>query len=138
MRRKISSSVSFSPGAVTGGFGRAGRREGCCRLGFDSCAKFFERSLSYQLAAMNDGHVAAEAFDDFQHVRSEKDRGAASDHALQHGFQRVRSDRVHAFERLVEKKDFGAVNYSGGQGEFLLHAVGIVGHERLSAGRPTA
>src|SRR5580704_7989196 len=80
---------------------------------------------------MNDGHVAAKAFDNFQHVRSEKNGGAASDHILQHGFQRVGSDRVHALERLVEEKNFRAVDYGGGQGEFFLHAVRIVGYQRL-------
>jgi len=38
-------------------------------------------------------------------------------------------DCVNAFEWLVEKKNFGAVDYGGGQGQFFLHAVRVVGDE---------
>src|SRR5579863_9294023 len=80
---------------------------------------------------MDDGDVAAQALDDFEHVRSEENRGAARDHALQHGFERAGGDGVHAFEWLVEEQNFGAVNYGGGHSQLFLHAVGIVGDEFL-------
>ncbi len=56
---------------------------------------------------MNDGNVAAQALDDFEHVRGQKNRGAARDHALQHGLQSASGDGVHALERLIEKQNFG-------------------------------
>src|SRR5579863_1466009 len=80
---------------------------------------------------MDDGDVAAQALHDFEHVRSEENRGAARDHALQHGFEGAGGDGVHALERLVEKQNFGSVNYGGGHGQLFLHAVGIVGDEFL-------
>ncbi len=65
---------------------------------------------------MDDGEMAAEAFDDFENMRGEKNRGAARDHALEHRFERAGSDCVNTFERLIEKKNFGAVDDGGGQG----------------------
>src|SRR5580704_14025881 len=78
---------------------------------------------------MNDRNVAAQALDDFENMRGEKNRGSAGDHALQHGFQRAGGDRVHAFDGLVEKQDLGSMNHGRCQGELLLHAVGVVGDE---------
>ena len=78
---------------------------------------------------MDDGDVAAEALDDFEHVRGEEDGGAALGHALQHGFERAGGDGVDAFEGLVEEEDSGAVDDGGGERELFLHAVGEVGDE---------
>ena len=78
---------------------------------------------------MNDGDVAAQAFDDFENVRSEEDRGAAGDHALQHGFQRTRGDGIDTFEWLIQEEDFGPVNYGGSEGQLFLHSVRIVGDQ---------
>ena len=74
-----------------------------CILRFDSGAEFFERSMGHKASLMNDGNVAAEAFDNFEHVRSQKNRGTARDHALQHGLKSTGSDCVHALEGLVEE-----------------------------------
>lgn len=92
-------------------------------------AQFFERTLGDQTSAINDGDVAAEAFDDFEDVRGEENGGAAGDHALEHGFEGRGGDSVDAFEGLVEEKDFRAVNDGGGHGELFLHAVGIIGNQ---------
>ena len=92
-------------------------------------AELFERALRDELAAINDGDVAAEAFDDFEHVRGEENRGAARDHAVQHRLERAGGDGVHALERLVEKQNLWAVNDGGGEGQFLLHAVRVVGDQ---------
>ena len=80
---------------------------------------------------MNDGDVAAQALHDFEHVRGQKNRGAAGDHALQHGFQRAGGDGVHAFEGLVEEQNLRGVYHGGGERQLLLHAVGIVGDQFL-------
>ena len=96
---------------------------------FDPGAKLFERTLGDELAAVNDGDVGAEALDDLEHVGGEKDGRAAGDHALQHGFEGACGDGIDAFEWLVEEEDFRTVDDGGGEGEFLLHAVGEVGDE---------
>ncbi len=123
MRRKSCSSVSFSPDAWVPLPDYGGR------LGFDSRAQFFERALGDQTSLMNDGDVAAQALHDFENVRGQEDRGAAGDHALQHRFQCAGGDCVHAFEGLVEKQNLGPVDHGGGEGQLLLHAVGIIGNE---------
>ena len=99
------------------------------RLRLDSGTKLFERTLGDELSAMNDSHVAAKAFDDFEDVRGEKDRSPTSNHALKHGFQGAGGDRIDAFEGFVKKKDLGAVDYGGCEGQLFLHAMGIVGDE---------
>src|SRR5579864_6544282 len=78
---------------------------------------------------MDDGEMAAQTFDNLEHVGGEKNRGAARDHALKHRFERPGSDRVNTLERLVEKKDFGAVDHGCGESQFFLHAVRVVGDE---------
>ena len=50
---------------------------------------------------------------------------------LQHRFQRVGCDGIDAFERLIEKQNARTVNHGGGQREFFLHAVRIIGDQRL-------
>src|ERR1700722_2361782 len=113
------------PGGFTGG--RTGK--GASGLRVYSSAKLFQRTLCHQTAAMDDGEVAAKPFDNFEHVGSKENRGAASNHALKHGLEGAGRNSVHAFERLVEKKNSGAVNYGGGEREFLLHSVRVVGDE---------
>ena len=108
--------------------GVAGRKHGG-GLGFDTRAELVERALSDEPAAVDDGEVAAEAFDDFEDVRGEENRGAASDHALEHRLEGAGSDRVDTFEGFVEKKNFGAVDYGGGEGQLFLHTVRVVGDE---------
>ena len=95
----------------------------------DSHPQLFQRALRHQASLMNNRHVTAQALNNLQHVRSQKDRSSARDHALQHGFERAGSNGIYAFERLVEKKDLGPVNHGGGHGQLLLHAVGVVGDE---------
>src|ERR1700732_841820 len=97
----------------------------------NTCTKLIERALRDKAPAMNNSEVAAKSFDDFKHVRREKNRRSARNHALEHGFQCAGSDGVNAFEWLVEKKNFRTVNHGGGEGEFFLHAVRVVGDERL-------
>src|SRR3984957_9506633 len=98
-------------------------------LSFNARAQFFERTLGDQPSLMNDRNVAAQALDDFENMRGEKNRGSAGVHALQHGLQGAGGDRVHAFEGLVEKQDLGSMNHGRCQRELLLHAVGVVGDE---------
>ncbi len=98
-------------------------------LGLDAGAELFERTLGDERALVDDGHVGAEALDDFEDVRGEEDGGAAGDHALEHGFEGAGGDGVDAFEGLVEKEDLGAVDDGGGEREFFLHAVREVGDE---------
>ena len=100
-----------------------------CGAGLTPARSSVERTLGDEPAAVNDGDVGAEALDDLEDVRGEKDGGAARDHALQHGFEGAGGDGVDAFEGLVEEEDFGAVDDGGGEGELLLHAVGEVGDE---------
>ena len=97
--------------------------------GLDAGAELFEGAVGDEVAAVDDGDVGAEALDDFEDVGGEEDGGAAGDHALEHGFESAGGDGVDAFEGLVEEEDFGAVDDGGGEGEFLLHAVGEVGDE---------
>src|SRR3984957_17363765 len=80
---------------------------------------------------MDDGEMAAKAFDNFEDMRGEKNRGAARDHALEHRFESAGSDRVHAFEGLIEKKNFRTVDDGGGKGQFFLHAMRVIGNELL-------
>src|ERR1700751_639649 len=80
---------------------------------------------------MDDGEMTAEAFDNFQDMRGKKNRGAARDHALEHRFESAGGDRVHTFEGLIEKKNFRTVDDSGGEGQFLLHAMRVIGNELL-------
>src|SRR4051812_3833274 len=96
------------------------------RLRFDSGAQLLEESLGYQASLMDDGDVAAQAFDDLENMGSEKDGRAAGDHALQHRLQRAGSDGVHAFEGLVEEENLRAMDHSCGHGELLLHSVRVV------------
>jgi len=103
--------------------------------GFGAGAEFFEGALGDEAAAVDDGDVAAEAFDDFKDVRGEEDGCAAGDHALKHIFEGAGCDGVYAFEGLVEEEDFGAMNDGGGEGELFLHAVGKVGDELFGFGR---
>src|ERR1700683_4193866 len=49
--------------------------------------QLFERALSHQSAAMDDGEVTTKTLDNFEHVRREKNRGAAGNHALKHGLK---------------------------------------------------
>jgi hypothetical protein len=97
--------------------------------GLDAGAEFFERAVGNEAAAIDDGDVSAQAFDDFEDVRGEEDGGAAGDHALEHCLEGAGGDGVHAFKGFVEEEDFGAVDDGGGEGEFFLHAVGEVGDE---------
>ena len=98
-------------------------------LGFDSGSKFFERTLGDELTAVNDGDVTAKTLDDFEHMGCKENGSPAGDHTLEHRFQGAGGNRVDAFERLVEKEDLRAVDNGGGEGKFLLHAVGIIGDE---------
>ena len=108
----------------------AGGAVGACGVaGLDAGAELFERAVGDEMAAVDDGDVGAEALDDLEDVRGEEDGGAAGDHSLQHGFEGAGGDGVDAFEGLVEEEDFGAVDDGGGEGEFFLHAVGVVGDE---------
>src|ERR1700733_11982442 len=81
------------------------------------------------MAAVDDGDVGAESFDDLEDVGGEEDGCATGDHALQHRFESPGGDGVDAFEWLVEEENFGAVDGGGGGGEVFLHAVREVGDE---------
>src|SRR4051812_21220267 len=76
--------------------------------------------------------MCAETLDDFENVRGEEDGGATGDHALDHGLERAGGNGVDAFEWLVKKKDFWAVDDGGGECKFFLHAMGEVGDEFFS------
>ena len=97
----------------------------------DAGAQFFERAIGDQLTVIDDGDVGAEALDDFQHMRGEKDGCAAGDHALQHLLEGTGGNGVYALEGFVEKQNFGCVDDGCGQGQLLLHAVREVGDELL-------
>ncbi len=101
---------------------------------FGASAEFFEGALGDETTAVDDGDVAAETLDDLEDVRGEEDGGAAGDHALKHVFEGACCDGVYAFEGFVEEEDFGAVDDGGGEGEFLLHAVGVIGDELFGFG----
>ncbi len=110
-------------GKFLAGFGKFARDRG------DARAQLVEGAVGDEAPLMDDGDVAAQALDDFEHVRGEKDGGSAFGHALEHGFQGAGGDGVHAFEGLVEKQNAGAVDDGGGEGKLLLHAVGEVGDQ---------
>src|ERR1700683_2354334 len=98
-------------------------------LRLHTSAQLFERALSHQSAAMDDGEVTTKTLDNFEHVRSEENRGAASNHALKHGFECAGCNSVHTFEWLIEKKHSGSMNNGAGHCQFLLHTVRVVGDE---------
>ena len=75
---------------------------------------------------MNDADVTAQPFHDFEHMGSQEDGDAPRDHALQHGFQRAGSDSVHAFERFIQKENFGTVDHGRSHCQFFLHSMRIV------------
>ena len=82
--------------------------------------------MRYETALVNDGNVAAEAFDDFQNVRSQKNRRATFGHAAKQRFQSAGRERVHPFERLIEEQDARPVDDGSSKRKFLLHAMRIV------------
>src|SRR5277367_626080 len=97
----------------------------------DACALFFKRALRDEPAFVDDGHVAAQTLNNFENMRSQKDSDAALRHASKKRFERACSKSIHAFKRLVEKKNARTVNHSRGQREFFLHAVRIVRDQRF-------
>src|ERR1700683_2041906 len=99
----------FSWGRLAGSTSR-GTSEGRCGLRFHTSAQLFERALSHQSAAMDDGEVTTKTLDNFEHARREKNRGAAGNHALKHGLKCAGCNSVHTFEWLIEKKNPGAMN----------------------------
>src|ERR1700733_14260405 len=110
------------------GFGRT--RHGA-EARFHAATQFVERALSDEAAFVNDGDVAAEALDDFEHMGGQENCCAVANHSLQHGLESAGGDGVHTFERLVKKKHARTVNDGGGHGQLLLHAVRIIGDERF-------
>src|ERR1700726_3744872 len=78
---------------------------------------------------MNDGQMATKALDNLEYVRSEEDRGAASNHALKHGLECAGCNRIYTFKWLIEKKNSRPMDDRGGQSQFLLHSMGVVGNQ---------
>src|SRR5689334_21021409 len=66
-------------------------------------------------------------------MRSEKNGYASFGHPAKKCFEGAGRKRVHAFERLVKKKNSRAVDDSGGQGQFFLHSVRVVRDQSLGA-----
>src|SRR5690348_9618640 len=82
---------------------------------------------------MDDGHMAAEALDDLENMRSEKNGDTSFGHPAQKCFECSGRKRVYAFEWLVKKENPRAVDDSGGQGQFFLHSVRVVRDQSLGA-----
>src|SRR6266404_6310299 len=82
---------------------------------------------------MNDGHVAAQTFDNFQDVGRQEDGSAGFSHARQQRLQRACRESIHTLEGFVEKQNARSVNYGGCESKLLLHSVRIVRNHGLGA-----
>ena len=77
-------------------------------------------------AVIDDGHAVAQALHHFEHVRGQKDGGAAPHLVDQDVLHQPRAHRVHAFERLVHQKQVGMVDQRRRHRDALAHALGVL------------